>query len=193
MKTIKPIKKTNDFEEVAIALCLATMTLLTFANVIARYIFNDNIVWALELTVFLFAWLVLMGMSYGIKKNIHIGVDVIVNIASARFKKILALTVVVICLIFAIILLISAWQYWYPFISSRAFLEADDIPMPEMLQFLSYLFNDSERYTKLPLFIPYAALPLGALLLIYRLVQQFILILQNKADGVISSFIAEKE
>jgi len=45
----------NNIEETSIALCLGLMTLITFANVIARYIFNDNILWALEVTVFLFA------------------------------------------------------------------------------------------------------------------------------------------
>ncbi|MXW85312.1 MAG: TRAP transporter small permease subunit, partial [Boseongicola sp. SB0667_bin_21] len=44
-------------EETLIAALLGLMTLLTFANVIARYVFNSNILWALELTVFAFAWL----------------------------------------------------------------------------------------------------------------------------------------
>ncbi len=43
------------------------MTLITFANVIARFGFNSNILWALEATVFLFAWLVLLGASYAVK------------------------------------------------------------------------------------------------------------------------------
>ena len=50
-------------EENLIAVILGTMALLTFANVVARYVFNSNIFWALELTVFLFAWLVLLGAT----------------------------------------------------------------------------------------------------------------------------------
>jgi C4-dicarboxylate transporter DctQ subunit len=42
----------NNLEENFIALILAAMTGLTFANVIARYVFNDNILWALEATVY---------------------------------------------------------------------------------------------------------------------------------------------
>lgn len=67
------------------------MTLLTFANVIFRYVFNDNILWALELTVFMFAWMVLVGASYGVKKHFHIGVDVIINIVPEGRRKLLAL------------------------------------------------------------------------------------------------------
>jgi C4-dicarboxylate transporter DctQ subunit len=68
-------------EETAIALILGSMTLLTFANVVARYVFNSNIFFALELTVFLFAWLVLLGASYAVKKTLHLGVDALVNTA----------------------------------------------------------------------------------------------------------------
>ena len=48
-------------EETFIAILLGLMTVLTFANVLARYLFNSNIFYALELTVFMFAWLVLLG------------------------------------------------------------------------------------------------------------------------------------
>ena len=57
----------DSIEETLIALLLGVMTLITFANVIARYVFNSNILWALEATVFLFAWLVLLGASYAVK------------------------------------------------------------------------------------------------------------------------------
>ncbi len=56
-------------EETLIALLLGLMTLITFANVIARFGFNSNILWALELTVFLFGWLVLLGASYAVKNT----------------------------------------------------------------------------------------------------------------------------
>ncbi len=42
-------KTINWLEETVIALLLAGMTLVTFAQVIARYIFNTGAVWALEL------------------------------------------------------------------------------------------------------------------------------------------------
>ena len=46
-------------EEGLIALLLAAMTLITFGQVIARYVFNYSFVWALELVIFLFAALIL--------------------------------------------------------------------------------------------------------------------------------------
>jgi len=183
----------DDIEETSIAVCLGLMTLITFANVVARYIFNANILWALELTVFLFAWLVLMGASYAVKKHIHIGVDVVVNAVSPVTAKILTILAVAACLAFSILLLIGSWNYWYPFITERAWLETEDIPMPEMFMFLADWFNEGERYEKVPRFIPYMALPLGMALLTFRFLQTAWQVLTGKLDKIIASHEVEDE
>ena len=68
---------TDRFEETLIALILGSMTVVTFANVIARYGFNSNILWAVEFTVFMFGWMVLLGASYAVKIGAHLGVDAV--------------------------------------------------------------------------------------------------------------------
>lgn len=183
----------DDIEETSIAVCLGLMTLITFANVVARYIFNSNILWALEVTVFLFAWLVLMGASYAVKKNIHIGVDVIINAVPPGISKFLTILAVVACLAFSILLLIGSWNYWYPFITERAWLETEDIPMPEMFMFLADWFNEGERYEKLPRFIPYLALPLGMALLTFRFLQLGWQVITGNVDKIIASHEVEDE
>lgn len=183
----------DDIEETSIAACLGIMTLITFANVVARYIFNANILWALELTVFLFAWLVLMGASYAVKKHIHIGVDVVINAVPPAMGKFLTIIAVAACLAFSIMLLIGSWNYWYPFITERAWLETEDIPMPEMFMFLADWFNEGERYEKVPRFIPYMALPLGMALLTFRFLQMAWQVLTGKLDKIIASHEVEDE
>ena len=183
----------DEIEETSIAICLGLMTLITFANVVARYLFNSNILWALELTVFLFAWLVLMGASYAVKKNVHIGVDVVINMASPGIRKLLAILSVTACLAFSIMLLIGSWDYWYPFVTKRAFLETEDIPMPEALMFLADWLNEGERYEKIPRFIPYLALPLGMALLTFRFLQLAWSILFGDQDKIIASHEVEDE
>lgn len=183
----------DDIEETSIAVCLGLMTLITFANVIARYLFNSNILWALELTVFLFAWLVLMGASYAVKKHIHIGVDVIINLVSPGTRKIMAIISVVACLAFSVLLLIGSWNYWYPFATEQAWLETEDIPMPEMFMFLADWINEGERYEKIPRLIPYLALPLGMALLTFRFLQLGWDILTGKVDKIIAGHEVEDE
>lgn len=185
-------KLIDDIEETSIAICLGLMTLVTFANVVARYVFETNILWALELTVFLFAWLVLMGMSYGVKKHVHIGVDVVINAVSPGMKKIFAKLAVTLSLAFSIMLLIGSWDYWYPFATERAWLETDDIPIPDFMQFLSTYMNEGERYEKMPRWIPYLALPLGVALLTYRFMQLAWQVFTGQVDQIIASHEAEE-
>ncbi|MCP4791574.1 MAG: TRAP transporter small permease [Gammaproteobacteria bacterium] len=182
----------DQIEETSIAICLALMTVLTFANVVARYVFNSNILWALELTLFLFAWLVLMGCSYGVHKQFHIGVDVVINAVSPAYRRILALLSITACLAFSILLLVGSWDYWYKFATVRAFLETDDIPIPDALQFLSVWLNEGEAYEKIPRLIPYLALPLGMGLLTFRFLQVAVKIIKGETDVVIASHEAEE-
>lgn len=179
------------FEETLIAVILGIMTLVTFANVIARYVFNDNLLWALEVTVFLFAWLVLLGASYCVKKNLHLGIDVVANMLAPSGRRTLALIAVSACILFSFLMLKGSWDYWYPFATTRAFLETEDIPMPELLQFLADLLNEGERYEKMPRFIPYFALPLGMLLLTIRFLQVGWQVLIGKVDLIIATHEAE--
>lgn len=181
----------NAIEEALIALILAAMTIITFANVIARYVFNSNILWALETTVFLFAWLVLLGASYCIKTRTHLGVDVMINALSPGARRALALVTVACCLLFAGLLLIGAWQYWLPFATKNVWYEVNDIPMPGFLRFIEDWLNEGEPYEKLPRFIPYFALPLGLTLITLRFLQAAWQVWQGKTDRLIASHEAE--
>jgi len=182
----------NNLEENFIALILAAMTGLTFANVIARYVFNDNILWALEATVYLFAWLVLFGMSYAVKTSAHLGVDVVVNRQSPGVKKALGLLSVAACLLFAGLLLAGSIEYWWRFFSKMSFLESEDVPFPVIFQSLVGLVENGEaRYENIPRFIPYFILPFGFALMALRFLEVGWLIWTDRKDMVIASHEAE--
>ncbi|TVT48043.1 MAG: TRAP transporter small permease [Denitromonas halophila] len=179
-------------EETFIAVTLGFMTLITFANVVARYVFNSNILWGLEVTVVLFAWLVLVGAAYGVKRTFHIGVDVIINLLPPPVKKVFALLAVGASLLFAVLLLKGAWEYWYPFASDRIWMETDDIPMPGFLAWIGPIINEGEAYEKMPRFVPYFALPLGMTLLVLRLLQAGYHVLTNQRDSIIAAHEVEE-
>jgi len=77
-------KFVDALEEKIIVVLLGLMVLITFSQVIARYIFNAGWGSALEITQVLFAWLILFGMSYGLKHGIHLGVDILIRKFSIR-------------------------------------------------------------------------------------------------------------
>lgn len=198
-------------EETLIAVILGLMTVITFANVIARKAFNSNILWGLELTVFLFAWLVLLGASYLVKKNAHLGVDAAINMLSRPARRVLALISVALCIAFAFLLLKGAWDYWANFANlpqtegrwfplgfedrfrPKGWYETNDIPMPDWLRFIEGPMNDGEAYEKIPRFIPYAVLPFSMALLLLRFVQAAARIWRGEIDRLIASHEAEDD
>ena len=81
----------HSIEETAIAVILGLMTLITFVNVVLRYVFNESLIWGLEVTLILFAWLVLLGISYGFKVTSHLGVDALINLFDSRKQRVFAI------------------------------------------------------------------------------------------------------
>lgn len=201
----------HELEETVIALILGAMTIITFINVVLRYGFNTGLIWGLEMTAFLFAWLVLFGVSYAVKVTAHLGVDAIINLFDRPMRKALALLAGAICIIYAFLLLKGAWDYWANFAnlpqttgrwfptgleemgrsSFRSWYEVNDIPMPSWLAWLGDAMNEGEAYEKIPRFIPYAMLPIGAALLLFRFVQAFVRLATDQAEGLIVSHEAE--
>ena len=198
-------------EETLIGSLLGLMTLLTFANVIARYALDSNILWALELTVFMFAWLVLLGASYAVKKGAHLGVDVVINLCSVPLRRTLGLVAVLVCIAFSLLLLKGAWDYWANFANlpategrwlplgfedkfrEKGWYEVQDIPLPEVLRWMEEAFNQGEEYEKIPRLLPYAVLPLSMALMLWRFLQAALAIWRGSLDRLIASHEVEEE
>ena len=117
------------FEEGVIAILLIAMTLVTFSQVVARYIFNSGAVWALELTTFIFAWLVMFGAAYCVKKGVHIGIDAFVELFSVKVRRYLSLTAIAFCVLYCGILFYGSWNYVDRL--KMIGLEAEDMPIEE--------------------------------------------------------------
>ena len=173
-------------ERLFIAVVLGLMTIITFVNVIARYVFNSNVLWAVEGTVYLFAWLVLIGAAHCIAITAHLGVDAVINLFGKTGKRIAALIAVSACLAYSILLLIGSWNYWYPFVTDLSFLTTEDVPMLPGFGWLEFM-NDGAPYEKLPRFIPYFVLPLSMVLLTIRWSLSAIEIVKGKRDSIIAS------
>jgi C4-dicarboxylate transporter DctQ subunit len=198
----------NTLEETVIAYILLAMVVITFGNVILRYVYNSGWIWGLELTVYLFAWLVLFGVSYCVKVTAHLGVDAVLNLFKPGPRRLMVLLSAAICVIYAALLLKGSWDYfapfagfdattgrWFPtgFADSRdqAWYETSDIRLPGFLTFLQDWFNNGEEYEKLPRFIPYFILPFGMALLLFRFIQAFIHIAMGTRVHLIASHEAE--
>lgn len=193
-----------------IAVILGLMTLITFVNVVLRYLFNSSLIWGLEVTLILFAWLVLLGVSYGVKVTAHLGVDALTNVMPSGARRVVALIAAAVCIIYAFLLLKGAWDYWAPYASldrtsgrwfptgfeqtrSQAWYITDQVPMLDWLRFLEGWINEGEAYDKFPRVIPYTVLPVGMALLLFRFVQAIVRIWRGQQDSLIVSHEVEDE
>jgi C4-dicarboxylate transporter DctQ subunit len=159
----------NRLEEGMIILLLSGMTLLTFVQVVARYVFNSGFVWALEVTTYMFAWLVLIGISYGVKVGFHIGIDAAVKLMAPKTQRIIGLLATLLCLLYAVLLLIGSYRY----VDTMHTLgvEAEDIALERWL--LAVI------------------LPIGFLLLGWRLAQTAWRILRGEQTELLGDEAAE--
>jgi TRAP-type C4-dicarboxylate transport system permease small subunit len=68
----------RNFEEIVAGIFMVLMSLATFANVVARYIFNNPIQWAEEFSRYAFIWVVFMGAAVCTKRKRHIAIESLV-------------------------------------------------------------------------------------------------------------------
>ena len=111
---MKKILKICDWiEEGLAAIALIVMTVITFVNVIARYLFSASLSFSDEVTTYLFVLLSLLGTAIAAKRRAHLGLTILTDIVNPKVRKVLLLIGYGIAVIF------SAAIFYYGF---RAFL-----------------------------------------------------------------------
>lgn len=138
----------DHLEEGFMALALAFMTLLTFIQVVLRE-FGTGWVWSLEATTYSFAWMVLVGMSYGVRTKSHIAVDLLARKLPPQLRRLVTLAAVALCLVYC----------GFMFYGGSIFVEG-----------LLILGNDA-RDIPLPRWLLTGIMPVGFALLAYRFLQ----------------------
>ena len=184
------------FEENVIAILLASITLVSFIQVIARYGFNTGWGGALEFTRILFAWLILFGMSYGVKIGSHLGVDAFIRVLPPGLFRIVAIFGALCAFLYAAMLLSATWieffganskggavDYW-----TRMFklgIGLDDLRYPEWVQESLGVQERVQRW------IAYLILPVGLALFGYRALQAMVQIWRGERELIIAGQEAE--
>ena len=66
---------------------MLAITILTFYQVITRYVFNNASSWSEEAVRYLFVWVSMIGIAIGIREKVHIGIDIFVKRLPIPIKK----------------------------------------------------------------------------------------------------------
>ncbi|MEO8060484.1 MAG: TRAP transporter small permease [Burkholderiales bacterium] len=156
-------------EEGLVAILMATMTLVTFMQVVARYVFNYSFVWALELNGVLFAWLIFIGMSYGVRVGAHIGIDAVVRTLGERAARAVGMLASLLCVAYALIVTVGGWLYVSKMYDVGILMQ--DMPVPQ--------------------WVPRLILPLGFALLALRFFQAFLALARGEKTSLLHDEAAE--
>ena len=154
------MKLLKRLDEWLIAILLAAMTLLTFAQVVMRYVFNSGFTWAQELTTILFAFMIFIGISYGVRVGAHIGVDALIKIFTPQVRRIVSVIAVLLCLLYAGMVIYGSFIYVMKM--KKIGIELEDLPVQ--------------------MWLVRAILPIGFTLLALRFLPVLVNLVSGKSD-----------
>lgn len=151
----------HKLEENIVALLLVAMTLLVFAEVVMRFVFNTGVIWIQEATLYTSAWFVLFGASYGVRIGAHIGVDVVVKLLPEPLRRLAGLVAIALCFVYCGLFLMGSWDYLQ--LMHMIGIEMEDIAVPKWMAMM--------------------IMPVGFVLLVIRFAELGWGILTGKKDG----------
>ena len=138
-------------EELLLTIFSSVMVAVIFIQVVMRQL-NSSLSWSEELARFCFIWLIYLGISYGVKKQRHIKVDVVLVMLNNKWKVILNIISNVLFVVFAIFVI----YYGYDIASKLL------------------AFGQKSPALQIPMGLVYMATPVGMGLTLIRLIQNLI-------------------
>ncbi len=148
------------FEEYLPAVLMLVTSMMIFIQVVIRYVFSGSIIWAEEFARYGIVWFVFLGSSLAVRENAHASVDVLVGLLPPKAKKIMEIVGLLISIAFCIIIT------WYGIGLAMRVQQMGNIT-PAL---------------RIPMHIPYLAIPSGCVLMAIRYIQQLVVKIQTPFD-----------
>lgn len=162
---MKLFKKITSFLELIskyfLTASLGIMTVITLIEVFRRYFLGLSFPWAEELVRYLLIWVTFVGGSIAFKKGTLVFMDLFINYLSKRKKQILHIIMNLIVISFLVIILVLSIDY----------------------TFSPSIMLQKSTGLKLPMFIPYLAIPTGFMLMIIFSVENLVSFIQEIRRG----------
>lgn len=128
----------NKIEEWFLVVLMAIVAVVVFIQVICRMI-GSSLPWSEELTRYLTIWVTFVGASYGFRKNAHIGMDAFKAFLPERGRAFIELLGAILCVAISVLCII--------FSSSILATQMN--------------YGQVSPAMRIPMWIPYAAIPVG--------------------------------
>lgn len=97
------------FEEKIAMVIMVLIAIFMGMQVCARYVFNSSLSWPEEICVYMLIWMGMISLSYCIRKNSSIKVEMVINLFPVKVRRIFHILEDVISIVFYGFLCIPAW------------------------------------------------------------------------------------
>jgi len=159
MRMLRKLGEVWDKVESAIGgLFLTLAVCIVVMEIVGRNLFSYSMIGADEIASFAVIWSVFFTASIGVKKNIHVRIDVLLMVLPATAARLVDAIGTVMALVFTTYLTYSGWT-----------LLQESIMLGEMTMTM----------LRMPLWIPQSIIPVGGFLLSVRLVQRLVFLLSQ--------------
>jgi TRAP-type C4-dicarboxylate transport system permease small subunit len=139
----------DKFEKGAVTVLLGTMTIVVFLQVFFRFVVKGSLPWSEELSRYVMVWAVFFGASMGAKTGAHIGVEAFVNFFPQKIKRSMIIISAGFTQIFCVLVFVLSLQ----------------------VVIRIYQMGQVSPAMEIPMYIPYLAVPVGAVLMSIRFLQ----------------------
>lgn len=139
------------FEDYLAVFCFGLMCIVVLVSVFLRYVVQYPFPWGEELARYLMVWGIFLGISTGVRKKAHLGVEAFVNLTPKKMRRGIS---------FLSQLLVIVTYLWMSYLSIDLIMtmKANGQSSPSM---------------RIPMYLVYSALPLGFCLASFRAIQVF--------------------
>jgi len=140
------VDRFNKLEEIIASSLLIITSLIVFMQVVLRYGFGFTLAWVEESARYMIVWFVFLGASIGVRERAHPTMDTLSHVLPQFMKPILQILVTIICMVFCVIIVRSGIN----------------------VVISAYRLGSISPALRMPLFVPYIAVPLGLSLMFVR-------------------------
>lgn len=125
--------------EPLVSIALFFMMILTFGDVIGRYVFSAPITGALELTEFSMAIVIFLGLVLLTSQEGHVTVDLLDNFIPDKVKSIQRIVINIVNLV---IMVVISWQLWLKALDAKEYGDITqflELPLAPLIHFMSIM------------------------------------------------------
>ena len=106
---------------------MLAMVVITFTQVVARYVFSNSLSWSEEAGRYIFVWMTFLGAVMAVRNRQHVYLDMFVKILPNILQKICALVSYLSMMIFTAVLIYGGFKFVAR--GSQQISSAMEIPM----------------------------------------------------------------